>query len=409
MKTKPPTLASHVINAVLKHVRTNKDSLIATPCPAIENPFAEISDEDAEGKSPLKRDVSENSRRSPGNNIDTSLIIVGIDWGATKTAIKAAYAGSDELLIDETIPTVLGYPKDGLVATALPENATSFFGREALTHRRHLQLTHPTLNSTAAADFARHLRARLEVHPDTEIRAVIAVPPTFDGVLRENLRQTLSEHFQSVILLPSPYLAALGYNSSNAKPSHDNLILIDLGATAITASLVQGYYPAPEEQVSVDFGANDLDQLLRNAILEKYPDAEISPITVRLLKEKHSCVGYPEKPIHVDIILSGQPKTVDLTDEITTACNELLYRAAESIKTLLSDNALESESVVPIVLTGGASRIKNFARELETILLAEGYKNARVTIAPSTSSLVALGALRAGRQARERHWQQVSR
>jgi rod shape-determining protein MreB len=399
VKTKPPTLASHVINAVLKHVRTNKDSLIATPGPAPENPFAELSDLESKGDS----ETSFASRA--GAKIDTSILLAGIDWGATKTTIKAAYAGADELLIDETIPTVLGYPKDGLVATSLPENATTLCGREALTHRRHLQLTHPTLNSTGAVDFAGHLRGRLQGQSDVQIRAVIAVPPNFDGVLRENLRQTLSERFDSVILLPSPYLGALGFNLPNART-----ILIDIGATAITACVLQGCYPAPDEQITIDFGGNDIDGLLRAAILEKNPDAELSPITIRLLKEKHSCVGYPEKPIHVDIILSGQPKTVDLTDEITTACNELLYRTAESIKTLLLDNAVESEPILPIILTGGASRIKNFARELKTILLAEGCKGLRVSIASvGGQSLVAAGALRAARAARQCHWQQVAR
>jgi hypothetical protein len=404
VKTKPSSVAGHIINAVLNHVRTNKDSLIATPGPADQNPFSENSDRASGADSKISF-----APRANAKNIDTSILLVGIDWGATKTTIKAAYAGADELLIDETVPTILGYPKDGLVAASLPENATLLCGREALTHRRHLQLINPTLNSTAAVDFAGHLRTRLQVQSNTQIRAVIAVPPNFDGVLRENLRQTLSEHFESVILLPSPYLAALGCDS----PIHQ-LILIDLGATAITACLLQASYPAPEEQITIDFGGNDIDQLLRNAILQKYPDAELSPITIRLLKEKYSCVGYAEKPIHVDIILSGQPRTVDLTDEITTACNELLYRTAEAIKTLLTDNGVAPDAELPpIILTGGASRIKNFARELETMLVNEGYESARIQSlghgSSVTPNLVALGALKAARGAREHHWQQVAR
>jgi hypothetical protein len=208
-----------------------------------------------------------------------------------------------------------------------------------------------------------------------------------------------------VILLPSPYLAALGRDSANAR-----LMLIDLGATAITACLLQDCYPAPEEQITIDFGANDIDGLLRAAILEKYLDAELSPITIRLLKEKYSCVGYAEKPIHVDIILSGQPKTVDLTDEITTACNELLYRTAEAIKTLLTNNGVEAGAELPtIVLTGGAGRIKNFARELKAMLTGEGFDGVTFQSIAASQNFVALGALKAARGARERHWQQVAR
>jgi hypothetical protein len=84
---------------------------------------------------------------------------------------------------------------------------------------------------------------------------------------------------------------------------------------------------------------------------------------------------------------------------------------------LLTDNAVNADlPLPPIILTGGVSRIKNFARELETILVSEGCRNAAVTIASpaakssgSIPNWIALGALKAARHAREDHWQQVTR
>jgi rod shape-determining protein MreB len=409
VKTKTPTVASNIVNAVLSHVRNNKDALLVTQHGnrnpfVLENPAAQSSDGEI--------------GQAFGSADDTSTLLVGLDWGASKTCIKAAYAGSSELVIDETIPTILGYAKDGILDGVLPENATTLFGHEALTHRRHLDLTCPTLDSAASADFARHLRSRLQITPATQVRAVIAVPATFDGVLRDNLRHTLARHFQSMILLPQPYLAALGYRDESRVIDPDYVdparcsIFIDLGASAINLCLVQGYYPTAEEQLTVDFGGNHFDQLFREALLRNHSNAELSPITVRLLKEKHACAGDHEKPIYADVILAGQRTTLDITQEVATVCDQLLTRLAGAIKTLLMHAAADDvpELLQNIILTGGGSRIRLIDNELARVLANEFDGQTLVTLAgESYKHAVAIGALKAARQAREHHWQQVTR
>lgn len=407
--TQTPSVANHIISAVLTHVRSNKDSLVETN-------FASRSRQPSRGDAPTF-----------DPNADTSVLHVGLDWGATKTVLKASFAGSTELVIDQSIPTVVGIAKAGLVEGILPNNATTLFGHEALAHRRHLHLTNPSLDSAAATEFARHLRAQIDglnLPRETEVRAVIAAPAGIEATQRDEIRRNLCEHFQSVILLPAPFLAALGHRDESRLTNADysdparNSIFVDLGASATTLCLVQGYYPAAEDQLTLDFGGNHIDQLLRAAILEEHPDAELSPITVRLLKEKHACVGEGAASVCVNIIVAGKPTTLDLTREITTACGELLTRVHAAIKDLFKRTECEildaSKPQLPeIILTGGVSGIKNFAEELRRALLAEGYANPRVSVAMensrSVSGLVAVGALKAARQAREHHWQQVTR
>lgn len=409
MNINPPTVANHIVNAVLNHVRNNKDPLIATPFAAPKNPFAvETPEEEFSGSG---------SDLPFATDSEPAVLLVGVDWGASKTCLKGALAGSDELVLDECIPTVLGYAKDGIIDGILPDNATTLFGREALTHRRHLHLTCPTLNSAAAADFARHLRSRLEIVPNAQIRAVIAVPATFDGVLRDNLRQTIAEHFPSVILLPQSYLAAIGYRDESRLLDSDyldpvrNSIFIDIGASSTNFCLVQGYYPTAEEQLTLNFGGQNLDELLRAAILEKHPDAELSAITIRHIKEQHALAGLATEPLPIDVVVAGKPRTLDLAGEISAACNELLLRIIDSLKTLLMSVANDDAPALlqNIILTGGGSRIKNLAPELERLLASEGFVEPRVhAVGASCKDLTALGALKAARQAREHHWLQVA-
>lgn len=402
----PPTVANHIVNAVLNHVRNNKDPLIATPFAPPKNPFAVEAPE---------HEFSGNGSNLPIDSDSEPALLVGIDWGASKTCLKAAFAGSDELIVDECIPTVLGYAKDGIMDGILPDNATTLFGREALTHRRHLHLTCPTLSSAAAADFARHMRSRL---PNAQIRAVIAVPATFDAVLRDNFRQTIAEHFQSVILLPQSYLAAIGYRDESRLLESDyidparNSLFIDIGASSTNLCLVQGYYPTADEQLTLNFGGQNLDELLRASILEKYPDAELSPITVRHIKELHAYAGETTQAINVDIVIGGKPRTLDLTGEISGVCNELIARLLDSIKTLLMnvESDASAELLQNIIMTGGGSRIKNIAPELERALATEGFSDPRVhTVGEAYRELTATGALKAARQARDHHWFQVTK
>ena len=410
MKTKTPSVATNLVNAVISHVRNNKDPLIATPFSVSNaNPFAARPAPQFSGGGagiPLESEPSE------------SILLVGLDWGASKTSLKASFVGSEELVIDECIPTVVGYAKAGLVSGVLPDDATTLFGREALTHRRHLHLTSPTLDSAASADFARHIRARLKKVSASEIRAVIAVPSTFDGIARENVRNAIAEHLDCVILLPQPFLAALGYRDESRLLDADyrdpmrHSIFIDLGAASTSLCLVQGYYPTADEQTTIPFGGNHLDQLLRAAILENHPDAELSPITIRHLKEQHSFVGPVDSPIMAEVAVAGKIRSLDLSAEINSACNELLTRVHKALKTLLA--SIPSDAVCDllqnIILTGGGSRIKNIAAELELLLTAEGYDGAHAqTVGDASKHLVALGAIKAARQARDHQWLQVSR
>ena len=410
MNTNPPTVANHIINAVLSHVRNNKDPLITTPFQAPEAP-------ERRANSPALQFSSGNTTPPFDPEDNSSILHVGLDWGASKTCIKASFANSDELVLDECIPTVLGYAKDGIIEGVLPNNATTLFGREALTFRRHLHLTHPTLNSASSADFARHLRSRLAMIAASEVRIVIAAPATFDATVRDNIRHTIAEHFQSVIILPQPFLSALGFRDESRLLDADyvdpvrNSIFIDIGAANTSLCLVQGYYPTADEQVTIEFGGNNVDELLRQAILDNYPDAELSPITIRHLKERYAFAGAAEASVMAEVVIAGKTRTLDITSEISFAMGELLDRIVASLKTLITSAESDTipELLRSIIMTGGGSRIKNIDAELQRLLASDGYADPQAqAVGHAYKDLAAAGALKSARQARDHHWQQVT-
>jgi rod shape-determining protein MreB and related proteins len=173
---------------------------------------------------------------------------------------------------------------------------------------------------------------------------------------------------------------------------------------------VQGYFPMAEDQVSLAFAGDKVDALLNDAIRKTYPDCALSTLKIREIKEQHSYVGKLEAPILVNVVVGGKMRKLDVGEQIGGACTELLNRILESVKLLIGRASSDSvtELMGNIILTGGGSRIKNLATELQRLLSEEGYEQPRVrVVGENYKQFVAKGALKAARQAKEGQWQQL--
>lgn len=398
------------MNAVLDHVRNNNTNRIAF-------------DEAIPQTKPAPRKASSNGSHAaaPAPRTEKTVLHLGFDWGTNKSCLKASYSGSNDMLLEEIIPTVVGYAKEGILDGLLPDNATTLFGKEALQHRLHLNLVQPMIDGvvedlSAARHFAQHLRNLIDVPAGTEIRAVMGVPANADAAARENIRQSVHGLFDRVILIPEPFLAALGYRDESRLNDETyvdpvrNSLFVDIGGGTTDVCLVQGYYPTAEDQVSIPFAGDKVDALFAEAILKTYPDCEISPITIRNLKEQYSFVGHSNAPILVNVMIGGKARKLDVTEQINSACTELLNRIFEAVKTLIVRASSDSvtELLRNIVLTGGGSRIKGLDAELQRLLTEEGFEQPQVKLVGERyKEFVAKGALKAAKQARENQWQQV--
>jgi rod shape-determining protein MreB len=309
-----------------------------------------------------------------------------------------------------------------LVDNLLPGNARILFGQAALKNRLYLRLVPPLQNGQvedlqAARDFTRHLRQVLNPPQGAEVRAVIGVPANADRGARETLSQAVTGLFDKVILIPEPFLAALGYRDESrlGDPAYvdpvRNSLIVDIGAGTTSACLVQGYFPTTEDQVSLPFAGDKVDGLLAEAIRKSYPDSELSLFQVRDIKEHHSYVGKMEGAIVVNLVIGGKLRKLDLGEAIGNACELLLQRVFEAVKLMIAQASTDSvaELMQNIILTGGGSRVRQFDAELQRLLVEDGYEKPRVlTVGENYKEYVARGALVAARQAKEAQWTRLA-
>ncbi len=187
-----------------------------------------------------------------------------------------------------------------------------------------------------------------------------------------------------------------------------NSLFIDIGGGTSDLCLVQGYFPTREDQISIPFAGDAIDQLLYDELNRTYPNNGLSRIKVRELKEAHGYVGPSRKPIEVKVIMGGKARTLELGDVLGQSGNSLIDKIYPALTALIQ--RASSDSVITllqnIIVTGGGSQIRGIDTLLQKKLTDEGYEAPKVRLAGQDfKRYVALGALKAARSARENQWQ----
>jgi rod shape-determining protein MreB len=370
---------------------------------------------------PAKATASTPATPPPARRAERKVTLVGFDLGTNKSCVIAGSANSDDIALGKIIPTLVGYVKPGVINGIIPGNAEMLFGEEVVKNRLHLNVVAPLAEGViahpdAARDFLQHVRKIVDSSGNAEIRTVIGMPANADQAAHENARRAVSGVFDRVLMIPEPFLAALGVRDDSrlGQPGYvdpvTNSLFIDIGAGTTDLCLVQGYFPTAADQISFPFAGDAIDQAMLAAINQLYPECGLSVLKIREVKEAHAYVGPSRKPIDVKVLISGKGRTLELGDVIGQACNQLLDRIHEAARRLISRAANDSveQLLQNIIITGGGSQIRGIDTELQKRLVAEGYENPKVRVAGSDyQRYVAIGALKAARAAREHQWQFV--
>jgi rod shape-determining protein MreB len=346
-------------------------------------------------------------------------ILVGFDLGTNKSCVLAGAVTGTDILVSKVVPTVVGYVKDGIVDGIIAGNAQTIFGEDALRNMLHARLVAPVAKGviadpSAARDFLQHLRTIVDPTGTAEIRAVIGIPANADAQSRDDIRRCAYGIFDRVLMIPEPFLAALGYRDDSrvSQPNYldpvVNSLFIDVGGGTTDLCLVQGYFPTSEDQICIPFAGDAIDEILHNDLDRVYPNNGLSRHKVREIKESNSYVGPSRKPLDVKVIMAGKAHTIELGDTIARACNTLIDKFYPALTTLIS--RAPSDSILAllqnIIITGGGSQIKGIDTVLQKKLSDDGYEAPKVKLAGQDyKRYVALGALKAARAARENQWQ----
>jgi len=388
-------------------------SLISTADPDTD----EILEPAAEKASPPVKSPAK-APKSARNRSQTETLLVGLDLGTNTSCVQIAEKGAESVEASALIPTVVGYARPGILPDVLPGNHTTFFGDDAIAHKLHLDLVQPLKDGIiddldAVRDFLGYVKERIGNSEDTEYRAVIGTPANADPRAKENIRLAVTQLFDKVILIPEPFLAALG---SREEPEGidplSNSIFVDIGAGSSDVCLIQGYYPSSEDQISFAFAGDEVDRQIQRSLMASYPDCGISLSKCREIKEAYSFVNGSEDSILAPVMIRGRVKRLEVADAIDAACTALLAKIYEAVRTLIM--RAEPDSIPAllenIILTGGGSMIPGFDEGLETLLLEDGFEGCKVrSVGGTYKSRVAAGALIAAHQADERQWQNLLR
>ncbi len=352
---------------------------------------------------------------------DRRKILVGFDLGTNASCVLAGPADGKDITVSKIIPTIVGYAREGLVDGIVANNATTLIGEEALTHRLQMKMIAPLedgiiAHAEPARDFIRRVRTVIDPTNAAEIRAVIGVPANAGQTAREDIRNCAAGVFDRVLLIPEPFLAALGFRDDSrlGQPNYVdpvmNSLFIDIGGGTSDLCLIQGYFPTADDQISLAFAGDAVDKLIEDDLQRTYPNNGLSRASVRQIKEEHSYVGPIRKPIDVKVLIGGKNHTLELGETIGRACNRLLEKIYPALTTLISRASSDSvaQLLQNIVVTGGGSRIRGFDTVLQEKLAADGYESPKVRLAgPEYKRFVAVGALKAARSAREDQWQHL--
>lgn len=348
-------------------------------------------------------------------------ILVGFDLGTNASCILAGPAEKRDIAISKIVPSVVGYAREGLVDGIIAGNATLLIGDEALNHRLQMRVVAPLANGViahreAARDFIQRIRTVIDPGRAAEIRAVIGVPANAGLAAREDIRACAMGVFERVLLIPEPFLAALGYRDdsrlgqANYLDPVTNSLFIDIGGGTSDLCLIQGFFPTPEDQISIAFAGDAIDQLIEDELERIYPNNGLSRATVRQIKEENSYVGPTRKPIDVKVLIGGKNHVLELGEILGRSCNALVDKIYPALTTLIARAPSDSaeQLLQNIVVTGGGSRIKSIDTVLQDRLVSDGYAAPKVRLAGQDfKRFVAMGALKAARGAREDQWQHL--
>lgn len=346
-------------------------------------------------------------------------ILVGFDLGTNKSCVLAGPTTGSDITVSKVVPTLVGYVKDGIVDGIIAGNAQTLFGEDAFRNMLHVRLVAPVSrgvieDKAATRDFLQHIRSLVDPAGNAEIRAVVGMPANADPEAREDIRRSAYGIFDRILLIPEPFLAALGYREDSrvAQPNYldpvVNSLFIDIGGGTSDICRVQGYFPSRDDQISIPFAGDAIDELLHAELDRVYPNNGLSRMKVREIKETHGYVGPSRKPLEVKVVMGGKAHTLELGDAIGNACNKLIEKIYPAITSLIT--TAPSDSVLTllqnIVITGGGSQIKGIDAVLQKKLIDDGFEAPKVKLAGQDyKRYVAMGALKAARAARENQWQ----
>lgn len=335
-------------------------------------------------------------------------LCVGIDLGTSRSSVSAS--NGERHVVDSYV----GWPVD-MVARKVVQKSV-LIGREALDNRSMLDLRRPLergviregsdKDEEAVVELLRHLMGLVGVKPKAKnrpkVRAVVGVPAEAFRVSRQRLRDAMEGLAEGVMLVSEPFAVAYGLEALL------HAMIVDIGAGTTDFCIMQGRYPADEDQRTLTTAGDAIDEQLAKVLRERYPDAQFSIHMIREWKERWSFVGEPKRRALISVPVKGRATEIDITDEMRGACESIVAPICETMVDLLARVEPEYQQKVRnnVILAGGTSLIPGLPDLLDRALSELG--GGRTTVVKDPIFAGSDGGLAIAREATTADWERLS-
>ncbi|MFC1565129.1 rod shape-determining protein, partial [candidate division KSB1 bacterium] len=311
------------------------------------------------------------------------------------------------------VASVVGYPKDFIALKLIKKQVV--YGNECLRHRMSVDMMQPLKNGViasssksdseieekAAREFVKYLVSLTEKKEDQKMYVVVGAPARASVQDKQTIAETLKDMVDGVLVVSEPFLVAYGMGLFGFA------VIVDIGAGTLDICRMHGTLPDKNDQVTFSKAGNHIDEIFYKMLKEKIPNAHITPLIARRIKEQHAFVGHPKEKVVVDFIVSGNAVQNDITNEIRDACATIMPDVIIAVKDLINgfDPEYQKDLRENIIIAGCGNRIAGLNTALEKDLADLG--NVKIHLVEDPIYAGAIGGLKLAQDMPPSEWESI--